>query len=236
MITKNIIICFLIFILFVFFILLCNNNENFINVNDFKYYDESNNVIDHNFHEIDEQQMAIDYISPNDIILELGARYGTVSVIMAKIVQNNGKLVAVEIDKNVIDTLKKNRENNNVNFEICDSIISNRNVNINYDGYSTYISQNDNSTINNPSIISYNEFKKKYPYNFNVLVADCEGCLEYFLEMMGDDIKNYNKILFEEDQPHICNYENIKNKLTNYGFKQKNVRFNIVNRYYFVRE
>jgi FkbM family methyltransferase len=229
---KNIIIFILIIVL-----ILINNYDlsTFINLSDFKYFNENNDVIDHHAVETDEQLMALDYIEPHDIILELGARYGTVSVLMAKVVGDKGKLVAVEIDKNVFNVLEDNRKRNNVNFEICNNIISNKPVSINYEGYGTHQKDTD---INNdsPLRISYDEFKKKYPYKFNVLVADCEGCLEYFLEMIGDDLQNYNKILFEADRSDSCDYNKIIKKLKDNGFVLKNERFNEVSRYYFKRE
>jgi quinolinate synthetase A subunit len=77
------------------------------------------------------------------------------------------------------------------------------------------------------------EFKKQYPYKFNVLIADCEGCLYDFINMLGNDLNNYNKILFEADQEHICDYNKIIDILQKNGFKLVNKRFNVVNRYYF---
>ena len=35
-----------------------------------------------------------------------------------------------------------------------------------------------------------------YPLKFNVLVADCEGCLCEFIDIIKDDINLYDKILF----------------------------------------
>ena len=229
---KNIIIL----ILFIILILIISSDlSNFTDLSIFKYFDENNNVIDHNTIELDEQLMASAYIEPHDVILELGARYGTVSVLMAKIIENKGKLVAVEIDKNIINALEENKKRNNVDFEICNQIISNKPVSITYNGYGTH--HNDTDVDEYPSVrITYDEFKKKYPYNFNVLVADCEGCLEYFIEMLGDDLKNYNKILFEADRDDVCDYNKIKKILTDNGFVLKNERFNGISRYYFGRE
>ena len=102
-----------------------SKSESFISINDFKYYDENNNLIDNTKEEIDEQLMSIEYIEPNDIVLELGARYGTVSVVTSKIVENNGKLVSVEPDSSIINALEKNREYNNAKFEILNKIITN---------------------------------------------------------------------------------------------------------------
>ena len=210
------------------------NKEDFIDIDisKFIYYDENNNKIDHLHTEFDEQQMALDYIESSDIVLELGARYGTVSTLISKIVENKGKIVVVEPDKNVIPALIKNKELNNAKFEILHKIITNKNKKIIYDGYGTRaIDDKDTDNI----CISYNDFKKLYPYKFNVLVADCEGCLEEFIDMIDKDLDNYNKILFEEDQTDKCDYKKVIKKLEDNGFKLISVKFNDVNRYYFKR-
>lgn len=214
--------------------LLIKGIETFINITDFKHVDEKGNKLNHLELELDEQEMALEFIKPEDVILELGARYGTVSVIMAKIVENKGKLVAVEVDKSIIPALEENRRANNVYFEICDKIISNKPMKIVYNHYGTYIEQND--TDDNNTRITYDEFKRLYPYNFNVLVADCEGCIEYFLEMMGDDLHNYNKILFEADYPDRCNYDKVRERLLNFGFIEKKAKFQDVWRYCYIKE
>jgi FkbM family methyltransferase len=224
------IVILLIFVIVLFFIF---NVETFVNLNDFVYHDENNNKVDHLLSEIDEQKMANDYVEPSDIVLELGARYGTVSVVVSKIVENNGKLVAVEPDPSVQQALLDNKTKNNANFEILNKLISNKPKKLVFNGYGTHMVDTDNK--NDESYISYNDFKKSYPYNFNVLIVDCEGCLNEFIEMIGDDLNNYNKIIFEADQPHLCDYDNVINKLNNNGFTLVDKRFNEVYRYYFKR-
>jgi len=226
-------------IILILLIVLINKSESFINTNetfnnisitDFKYYNENNELINNSVEEIDEQLMSLEYIEPNDVVLELGARYGTVSVLTSKIVENKGKLVAVEPDSSIIPALERNRETNNAKFEILNKIISNNPKQLVLDGYST-MTVDAKGPQNNT--ISYDEFKKQYPYKFNVLIADCEGCLYDFINMIGDDLNNYNKILFEADQQHMCDYNKIIDKLQNNGFNLVNKRFNVVNRYYF---
>jgi FkbM family methyltransferase len=223
------IVILLICVIVLFFIF---NRENFVDLSDFVYYDENNNKINNLELEIDEQLMAIEYVEPSDIVLELGARYGTVSVVVSKIVENKGKLVAVEPDPSVQKSLLNNKIKNNANFEILNKLISNKPKKLVFNGYGTYMV--DTNT-NDGSYVTYNDFKKLYPYNFNVLIVDCEGCLNEFIDMLGSDLNNYNKIMFEADQPHLCDYDNVINKLTDNGFTLVDKRFNEVYRYYFKR-
>jgi hypothetical protein len=88
------------------------------------------------------------------------------------------------------------------------------------DGYSTRLVNKDTFSSNNDeNNITYNDFKIKYPFKFNVLIGDCEGCLCDFIEMIGDDLNNYNKILFEADQKHMCDYIKLLEKLQQNGFE-----------------
>ena len=53
------------------------------------YYDENNTIIDSENLEKDEQDIAKKYIDPDNVVLELGARYGTVSCVINKILKPN---------------------------------------------------------------------------------------------------------------------------------------------------
>ena len=69
-------------ILMIIIVISYNNKESLImpdELENITYYDESNNIIDHKTTERTEQNMAYEFIEPNDIVLELGGRYGTVS-------------------------------------------------------------------------------------------------------------------------------------------------------------
>ncbi len=83
------------------------------NFSNFVYYDENNNKVEHLNIEIDEQRMADQYIRPDDVVLELGARYGTVSCIINHKLNNKNNLVVVEPDNRVWDVLENNMKNNN---------------------------------------------------------------------------------------------------------------------------
>ena len=172
-----------------------------------KYYDESNNIIDHLNIERDEQQLAYDYIEPDDIVLEIGGRYGTVSNVINDKLNIKTNHVVVEADPIVIPALTKNRQT--YQYYIENSYISNTNKKLLGGGYGG--SMVESSEPNNK--ITYIDFKNKYPLKFNVIVADCEGCLCEFLDIIGDELNNIN---FEEIT------ENVKNRLYNLGIINQN--------------
>jgi hypothetical protein len=84
-----------------------------------------------------------------------------------------------------------------------------------YGGYgSTYIESEQTQ------IPSYglNEIMLKYNLNFNVLVADCEGCLELFFDEYPFFYDNIRLIIFEADYKKKCSYEKITQKLSSKKF------------------
>ncbi len=167
-----------------------------------------------------EQDLANQYIQENDIVLELGARYGSVSCIINSKLNNKKNQVVIEPDDRVWDALELNKLNNNCEFNIVKGFISNKklgltNLNDCIDGYGSTFIENDLSLI--PSF-SLDEINKIYNLKFNVLVADCEGFLEVFFDENPTFYDNLRLIIFEADYPDKCNYNKIRNTLRQKNF------------------
>ncbi len=173
------------------------------------------NKIDTTAIEKPEQDLANQYILGNDVVLELGARYGSVSCVVNSKLNNKKNQVVVEPDSRVWNALEQNKINNNCEFNIVKGFISNKkldltNLDVCLDGYGATFVENSNTKI---SSYSLDEIKNKYNLNFNVLVADCEGFLEVFFDENPSFYDNLRLIIFEADYPEKCNYDKIKNKL-----------------------
>ena len=184
--------------------------------------DENNKILDTANIEREEQDLVEKYILENDVVLELGARYGSVSCIINYKLNTKTNQVVVEPDDRVWDALEKNKELNNCHFHIVKGFISNKkldliNFNLNGNGYGTTFIENNDTRI--PSY-SLNKIKQIYNLNFNVLVADCEGFLEVFFDENPYFYDNLRLIIFEADYPEKCNYNIIRNTLRNKGFKK----------------
>ena len=124
--------------------------ETFIteDIDNYKYYNEKNELINHKELERDEQEQAYKYIEPNDVVLELGGRYGTVSAVINYKLENKKNHVVVEPDENIVPALIKNRDLNNSSYYILSKVISNSNKKKIECGYSThYVDSNDNYKI-----------------------------------------------------------------------------------------
>ena len=54
--------------------------------------------------------------------------------------------------------------------------------------------------------------------------------MELFLNDNLEILSTLRLIMFEEDQPHICNYNNIKELLIKYNFYEIETSFHVVSR------
>lgn len=182
--------------------------------------DQNGNQVDVQHLEIEEQKYAREYILENDVVLELGARYGSVSCIINSKLNNKLNQVVVEPDDRVWDALEQNRDRNQCQFHIVKGFISNKKLDLTnldnwHGGYGATFVENNNTKI--PSF-SLDEIIQKYNLQFNVLVADCEGFLETFFDENPNLYDQLRMVIFEADYPEKCNYQKIRNTLREKNF------------------
>lgn len=226
---TNIIIIILIIIIISLYILYKNNYETFennmSNMDNMIYYDENNKIIDSKNIEKDEQDISKLYIEPDNVVLELGARYGTVSCVINKILNNKQNQVVIEPDDKVWDALELNKKNNNCEFHIIKGFISNKTFSLSDNGYSSSAIATSDTKIKSYSL---QDIESQYNLKFDTLVVDCEGCLETFFDEYPHMYTQLQNITFEEDYSNTCNYDKIKSKLTEHGFLKVYEKFNEV--------
>ena len=185
------------------------------------FHNEKGNVINHAVIESEEQRQAAQFIKPGQKVLELGARYGTVSCVVSTILNNPADFVTVEPDERVWNALEQNMLNNKCTFNIVKGVISRTPVQLeevnSYDGYGTTSAQCASSNI--PSF-TLEEIEALYTIQFDTLIADCEGFLEIFFDENPKLYDQLSLVMFEKDYPNKCNYGKIKNTLSKKGFKQ----------------
>jgi FkbM family methyltransferase len=187
------------------------------------------NIVDLNGNKVDienieklEQDLANKYILENDVVLELGARYGSVSCIINSKLNNKNNQVVVEPDARVWNALEQNKNNNNCEFNIVKGFISSKKLDLTnldcwYGGYGATFVESSDTKIPSYSLC---EIIIKYNLHFNVLVADCEGFLEMFFDENPNFYDSLRLIIFEADYPEKCNYDKIKNKLLEKKFNK----------------
>lgn len=181
-------------------------------------FDENGIEVNIEIVEFEEQRLTKEFIKESDVVLELGARYGSVSCTINRILSDKKSQVSVEPDYRVWDSLKNNRERNGSKFHIIEGFISKKKLNLVPRGYDTTFSQDENSDC---FCCTLEEVEEKFNLNFNALVADCEGFLEIFMDENPKLYEEMRVIIFEEDMPDRCNYAKIRKNLSLHGFIEK---------------
>ena len=186
-----------------------------ININpNLRFFNENNQIINHMHCEDNEQSLAYMYIKPNDCVLELGARYGTVSYAINLKLEDKTQHVAVEPDETVWNALEKNLNAYSCKTQIYKGFVSNKKLELLndfvYGGYGKCARPNEKSLIPHATLKEINSMVKT---KFNVMVVDCEGCLESFFDENPEILDDLRLIIFEADFPENCNYNKIKSLL-----------------------
>ena len=186
-----------------------------------EFFDKDNKIISHLQLERHEQLLAEEYITSDCIVLELGARYGTVSCTINKKLANKDNQVSVEPDDRVWQALEGNMKRNNCRFHIVKGVISRSplcltNLDVYCGGYGATTVKSDNSNI--PSF-TLEQVESMYNLKFNTLVADCEGFLESFFDENPKLLEQLNLVIFEKDYPDKCNYAKIESLFIKGGFR-----------------
>ena len=199
---------------------MINGSKCLVILNRMDIKDQDGNPVDIVNLEKPEQDLAKEYIEENDVVFELGARYGSVSCIINSILKCKTNQVVVDPDERIWEALERNKKVNKCEFHIVKGFVSSKklgltNLNDYYGGYAaTYIDQDDSKI---PSY-TMEEIKTKYNLQFNVLVADCEGFLERFFDENPSFYDKFRLIMFEADYVDKCNYTKIRDMLRIKGF------------------
>jgi FkbM family methyltransferase len=171
--------------------------------------------------ERDEKMLVRKHLPRNAIVLELGARYGTVSCAISEVLDDPMRHVAVEPDGSVIEALKKNRDANGGKFHIYNGVVSNKNYKIKYRECCEYSTCTEESSDPGLNTLSLEKLQEKYNLTFNCIVADCEGFFPKFIKEYPWILEQCNCIIYEKDGvPYdILGYEELDKTLLQKGFK-----------------
>lgn len=124
----------------------------------------------------------------------------------------------MEPDAKVIQALQQNRDTHNGKFHIFNGAVSQTPVVlVDHDNvYARYTQPDGHGTP--VESITMKELESKYNLTFDVLVADCEGALEKFVDDNKDALSKFRVFIYEKDRPDGCNYEAIEGLLRTWGF------------------
>lgn len=180
-------------------------------------FTESGTKINTSASEYPEQCLALAYVHPSSTVLELGARYGSVSCIINKQLTNKANQVSVEPDPTVWSALEQNILQNGCSVWLHKGFVSKKTRNLLPYGYAATSIVADTSTIVS---ISVEDIESVYSLKFDTLVADCEGFLEEFFDEHPQLYDQLHTVIFEADYPNKCNYNKIRQTLKEHGFRE----------------
>lgn len=173
------------------------------------------------FWEPEEQYFLNKYLNKNDIVLQLGGNVGTSCIFVDKIVDQKDKQICVEPNLGIIKLLEENKTKNNSKFQIIDGAITNK----------TNIYLNDNgsddiefTTTDKSTNIKLKTYRLDSLGDFNVIFADCEGCLVEFIKEYPEVLTKVNKIIYERDNKDVS-YNYIENLFKENTFIQREKGF-----------
>ena len=154
-------------------------------------------------YEKEEQFLVRKYLPKNAQVLELGARYGTVSCVISEVLEDPTKHVAVEPDPSVIEALLYNRGENGGKFHIFNGIVSEHGCDLHFidpkyefHEYGTYTKPSENPTVKNMTLQG---IEKMYDVKFDCIVADCEGFFYDFVKENIDSLAKMRVLIYEQD-------------------------------------
>lgn len=180
-------------------------------------HDEIGRVIDASNAEYPEQTLVHTFLDEDACVLELGARYGSVSCVINKKLVDKKNQVSVEPDSTVWDALESNILANKCEITLHKGFVSNKKLGLHPMGYASSAVETQSTDI--PSI-SVRGLESIYSLKFNTLVADCEGFLETFFDENPFLYQQLHTVIFEADFPNKCNYTKIRDTLKQKGFRE----------------
>lgn len=177
--------------------------------------DEHGNVIPTNV-EGDEQLIAKYCIEKGARVLELGARYGTVTY---QIAQHAKHVVSVEPDNTVWGALDTNIQSCK-NVTILKGFLSTKPLQL-MDHENKYARWGKEDLNSSSKLFTLDNAETAVGGKFDTLVADCEGCLPAFLEENPGIIQDLRTVIYEADRAESADYEHVKQILFQNGFTHR---------------
>ncbi len=154
-------------------------------------------------------------LKKEDIVMEVGAGMGFLSIFCSKV--NNNNVIAYEANPNMIKLIQENYRLNNVKPVIKNIILSDKKDKIDFYLENNFYSSSTIKRTNEAELIKIetedinNEIIK---YKITFLIVDIEGGEKDLIKKINFERNNINKLLLEL-HPHVIGDESV-NKVINY--------------------
>ena len=164
--------------------------------------------------ELPEQLMTLKHLKSSDCVLELGGSCGRNSCIINHILANKKNHVVVEPSTRELSILNENRNNNDFEYHIENSAISDRPL-FSKDWYTFYKEIPGSVPVN---VISYNQLKIKYQLSFTALIIDNEGHFVNMLKAFPDILCGIKLLIIEHDFNSFDDIDYFNKTMTDHHF------------------
>lgn len=181
---------------------------------------ERGRPIDNRLYETTEQKIALEYVRPDDAVLELGARYGSVSVLTNWALRDRTKHAVVEPDLGVLPALARNRNVHGCKFLIVPGIVSSTNepVYLQPRGYGSKIVPRASERTIPVKTFRLADLEKQLQCKFNCLLMDCEGGAVQFVKEHEWFMDQLDTVSIECDKLPMKSYQPVFDTLAEHGF------------------
>jgi len=135
--------------------------------------------------ETNSRDMVRKWLPSHATVLEVGARYGSVSCVIAAMQKQSGKVVSVEPDFKIWDTLDNNLKKYACQVNVLKGVVGTTAVEVEEIGYSGFGTQSHAAgskvTATTAPAHSLTQVEKDFNMHFDTLIVDCEGCFTTLL-------------------------------------------------------
>jgi FkbM family methyltransferase len=157
--------------------------------------------------EANSRLMVVKWIPKNATVLEVGARYGSVSCAISRVLANSGLQVSMDADELVWDALEDNRRNLKCNFSIARGLLGEQDGKIYRDRYGTAAST-ENSFKGNTAVtvphFTVEDLESKHNLVFDTANFDCEGCFAPAAKAFPSFLQQLRLLIVEvHDEPEM---------------------------------
>tara|TARA_B100000214_G_C23964736_1_gene627120 strand:+ start:628 stop:1374 length:747 start_codon:yes stop_codon:yes gene_type:complete len=155
-----------------------------------------------------ETMLIQEFLEPDDCVLELGGRTGTMSCYINKRLSEPTRHVVVEPDKGVHNIIEENRSRNNCEFTLVDGVLASVPLRLIGSGNATTCIP---CSLAHEPLLDYNlaYVQSLVDTPFTCLIADCEGCLQYLMDDNPEMFGELRCFIYEEDCKPKTDYEKL---------------------------
>ena len=148
------------------------------------------------------QVLAVELLQPFDVVLEIGARYGSVSCAVSIAQNNSGRLITVEADPDVWAIHQYNKlENRCAGFSVFGVLGSqDQTVLSNTSSYGKATTLEKNARGVKVSHFTWDEIEKATGLKINTIIFDCEGCIFPIMTLYKHKFSQIEKVIIENDK------------------------------------